>query len=217
MNFMRRCSTAAALVVAVASTAAAQQQDVRLTLIRDDATREVVRQQLGGALSRGVPMEPLMAKALEGVAKRASTKSIKAAMARLEENWHRAAKALAPNPTDDELSAGADALQQKVPESALRSLRKLAPGRSIALEIGVLTQLVARNVEPGQASKMVLELMARKATGTQLTALSSAVQEDVEAGLAPAMALDLRGRGIMSLLPPPSAVSTLNPRSTPRP
>ncbi|MCX5765368.1 MAG: hypothetical protein NTU67_12205 [Gemmatimonadetes bacterium] len=216
MNFIRSCATVAALVVAVASTASAQ-QDARLTLIRDDATREVVRQQLGGALSRGVPVEPMMAKALEGVAKRASTKSIRAAMARLEENWHRAAKALAPNPTDDELGAGADALQQNVPESALRSLRKLAPGRSIALEIGVLTQLVARNVEPGQASKMVLELMARKATGTQLTALSSAVQEDVEAGLAPAMALDLRGRGIMSLLPPPSAVSTLNPRSTPRP
>jgi hypothetical protein len=216
MNFIRRCAAVAALAVAVATTASAQ-QDSRLTLIRDDATREVVRQQLGGALSRGVPVEPMMAKALEGVAKRASSKSIKAAMTRLEENWHRAAKALAPNPTDDELSAGADALQQNVPESALRALRKQAPGRSIALEIGVLTQLVARNVEPGQASKMVLELMARKATGTQLTALSSAVQEDVEAGLAPAMALDLRGRGIMSLLPPPSAVSTLNPRSTPRP
>ena len=102
-------------------------------------------------------------------------------------------------------------------EATLRALRKLAPGRSVAMEIGVLTQLVARNVDPAQASKMVLDLMARKATGTQLTALSSAVQEDVEAGLAPAMALDLRGRGIMSLLPPPSAVSTLNPRSTPRP
>ncbi len=216
MTFVRSLGLATALVVAVAHSAGAQ-QDARLTQIRDDATREVVRQQIGGAQSRGVPVEPLMAKALEGVAKRASTKSIKAAMARLEENWHRAEKALAPNPTDDELSAGADALQQKVPESTLRALRKMAPGRSIAMEIGVLTQLVARNVDPGQASKMVLDLMARKATGTQLTALSSAVQEDVEAGLAPAMALDLRGRGIMSLLPPPSAVSTLNPRSTPRP
>jgi hypothetical protein len=159
----------------------------------------------------------MIAKALEGVAKRASSKAIKAALVRLEENWHRAEKALAPSPTADEISAGADALQQKVPESTLRALRKMAPGRSVAMEIGVLTQLVARNVDPGQASKMVLDLMARKATGTQLTALSSAVQEDVEAGLAPAMALDLRGRGIMSLLPPPSAVSTLNPRSTPRP
>jgi len=216
MSVFRRFAAAAALSVAVAHTARAQ-QDARLTLIRDDATREAVRQQLGGAVSRGVPAGPLLAKALEGVAKRASASSIKAAMARLEEYWHRAAKALAPNPTDDELSAGADALQQKVPESALRSLRKMAPGRSVALEIGVLTQLVGRNVAPDQASKMVLDLMARKATGTQLTALSSAVQEDVEAGLAPAMALDLRGRGIMSLLPPPSAVSTLNPRSTPRP
>lgn len=216
MTFARTLGFATALVVAVAHTAAAQ-QDARLTQIRDDATREVVRQQLGGALSRGVPAEPMMAKALEGVAKRASTKAIKAAMARLEENWHRAEKALAPSPTADEISAGADALQQKIPESTLRALRKMAPGRSIAMEIGVVTQLVARNVDPGQASKMVLDLMARKATGTQLTALSSAVQEDVEAGLAPAMALDLRGRGIMSLLPPPSAVSTLNPRSTPRP
>jgi hypothetical protein len=216
MTLVRSLGLATALVVAVAQSAAAQ-QDARLTQIRDDATRELVREQLGGALSRGVPAEPMIAKALEGVAKRASTKAIKAALVRLEENWHRAEKALAPSPTADEISAGADALQQKVPESTLRALRKMAPGRSVAMEIGVLTQLVARNVDPGQASKMVLDLMARKATGTQLTALSSAVQEDVEAGLAPAMALDLRGRGIMSLLPPPSAVSTLNPRSTPRP
>lgn len=216
MNTMRRFGIAAAVVAAFATPAGAQ-QDARLTLIRDDATRDVVRQQLGGAVSRGVPAEPLMAKALEGVAKRASAKSIRQAMERLEENLRRSAKALAPDPTVDEVAAGADALSVKVPEATLKALRTMAPGRSVALELGVLTDLVARNVPADQASRMVLDLMARKATGTQLTALSSAVQEDVEAGIAPTMALDLRGRGIMSLLPPPSAVSTLNPRSTPRP
>ena len=78
-----------------------------------------------------------------------------------------------------------------------------------ALEQAMRLELVARNVPPGRAAKMILDLMARGATGVQLTALSNDVQRDVAAGLRPDMALDLRGRGIMSLLPPsPSSVLT---------
>ena len=65
MNFVRTLGLVTALVVVVSQSAGAQ-QDARLTQIRDDATREVVRQHLGAALARGVPAEPIMAKALEG-------------------------------------------------------------------------------------------------------------------------------------------------------
>jgi hypothetical protein len=80
------------------------------------------------------------------------------------------------------------------------------------VELGVLTELVARNVPPAKASKMVLELMARGATSAQLTALNAAVQNDVAAGLTPEAALDRHGSGIMSLLPLPPAVSGANGR-----
>jgi hypothetical protein len=200
---------AAALLVLAASAGA---QDARLSLIRDDATRDVVRAQLLSASSRGLPADPFMSKALEGVAKKASTKSIRSAMAALEKRMRAANEALAPSPTVDELAAGADALSVGVSEKTLKQLRATAPGRSIAVELGVLTELVARGVNAKQATKAVLDLMARGATGVQLTALGRDVQGDVAAGLKPDVALDLRGRNVLSLLPPPPTVSNVNVR-----
>jgi hypothetical protein len=205
---------AAAVAILVVAGARASAQDYsRLTLIHDDVTRNVVRGLLGGAFSRGVPTDPLMAKALEGVAKKASTAAIRDAMKGLEERLGKAQRALGKDAsTVDELWAGADALYIGVPEKTLKQMRAAAPRRSIALELGVLTELVAKNVPVKKASEMVLQLMARNATGVQLTALSTDVQGDVAAGLKPEVALDLRGRGILSLLPPPPSATNLQGR-----
>lgn len=201
---------AAGLIVAAASQARAQ--DARLSLIRDDATRDVVRAQLASASARGLPADPFLSKALEGVAKKATPKSIKSAMAALEKRMRVANTALAPSPTVDELAAGADALSVGISEKTLKQLRLSAPGRSIAVELGVLTELVARGVPAKQATKLVFDLVARGATGVQLTALGRDVQGDVAAGLRPDVALDLRGRNVLSLLPPPPTVSNANVR-----
>jgi hypothetical protein len=207
----RTTAIAAALLVALSGARAGAQQE-RLTAIRDDATRTVVMEQLSLARDRGLPAEPLMAKALEGVAKNASSAKIRAAMDALQKRLRRANDLLAPSPTVEELSAGADALLVGVSDKTLRQMRLAAPRKSIAVEIGVLTELVARNVPPAKASKMVLELMARGATSAQLTALNAAVQNDVAAGLTPEAALDRHGSGMMSLLPLPPAVSGANGR-----
>lgn len=211
---LRVLSLAALVALAFLATlplVRASAQEPRLSLIKDDATRDVVRALLGRAAAVGLPTEPLLSKALEGVAKRASTKSIRAALDGLEQRMRRANALLGPNPPED-LAAGADALSVGVSEKTLKQMRAMAPRRSIALELGVLTDLVARKFPPTQASKMVLDLMARGATGAQLTALSSAVQADVAAGIKPDLALDLRGRGVMSLLPPPPSAATLQGR-----
>ena len=201
-----------ALLFAVWGTPSAAQDAPGLTLIRDSATRDLVRSLLGRASALGLPTAPLMSKALEGVAKKASTKSIESAINALEKRMRRASALLAPDPTVDELAQGADALYVGVPDQTLRQMRALAPKRSIATELGFVTELVARKVPPKKASAWVLDLMARNVTGAQLTALNSAVQEDVAAGIAPAVALNLRGRGIMSLLPPPPSAATLQGR-----
>jgi hypothetical protein len=212
MTSLRKLTlTVVVLTVATAARAAAQDYS-RLALIRDDVTRNVVRGLLGGAFSRGVPTDPLMAKALEGVAKKASTAAIRDAMNALEKRMRRAQDLLGKDASVDELAAGADALSVGVSEKTLARMRKVAPRRSIALELGVLTELVARGVGPSKASEWVLSLMARNATGVQLTALSNDVQGDVAAGLNPEVALTLRGKGIMSLLPPPPSANTLQPR-----
>ena len=207
----RSASVGAAALIVALSTAGAQ-QETPILAIRDVATRNMVMEQLSVAKDHGVPREPLMAKALEGVAKNASSAKIREVMEGLQKRLRKAGDLLAPSPTVDELSAGADALSVGVPEKILKQMRQAAPRRSIAVELGVLTELVARNVPPAKASKLILELMARGATGAQLTAMNSAVQNDVAAGLTPEAALDRHGNGIMSLLPPPPAVSGGNVR-----
>ena len=204
--------TATALLVMLGGAAAGAQQDPRLASIRDDATRGVVLEQVSRAAARGLPTEPLWSKAFEGVARKASASKIREAMDALQKRLRKANALLAPAPTVDELSAGADALYVGVPENTLRLMRQAAPRRSIAVELGVLTELVARHVSPKKASRMILDLMARGATGAQLTALNAAVQSDVAAGLTPEAALERHGRGVMSLLPPPPAVFNGSPR-----
>jgi hypothetical protein len=217
-NLTRYAAFAAAALVAAISGAGAQQgmqPERRVTTISDNATRNVVMEQLTLAKESGLPagaMEPLIAKAMEGVAKKATSRSIRSAMDALQKRLRKANDLLAPSPTADELSAGADALYVGVPEKTLRQMRQAAPRRSIAVELGVLTELVARNVPAAKASKMILDLMARGATGAQLTAMNTAVQSDVAAGLTPEAALDRHGRGIISLLPPPAAFTGANHR-----
>jgi hypothetical protein len=215
MNFLNMRTTAiaaAAVLVALSGASLGAQQDAQVTAIRDDATRSVVMEQLTIAKERGVPSEPLLSKALEGVAKNATSSTIRAAMSMLQKRLAKAHDLLGPSATVDELSAGADALSVGVPDKTLKLMREAAPRRSIALEIGVLTELVARHVAPKKASQMILDLMARGATGAQLTALNAAVQSDVAAGLTPEAALERHGRGILSLLPPPLPLTNANHR-----
>lgn len=215
MNFLNARSAAvatAAMLVSTFGATLAAQQDPQVTAIRDEATRTVVMEQLSIARDRGIPREPLLSKALEGVAKNASSSTIRSAMAALQKRLTRAHDLLGASATVDELSAGADALAVGVPDKTLRAMRDIAPRRSIAMEIGVLTELVARHVSPKKASQMILDLMARGATGAQLTALNAAVQSDVAAGLTPEAALERHGRGILSLLPLPTPAFNGNPR-----
>ena len=212
MNPFGKLATSVALLVIIGGARASAQDYSRLSLIRDVTTRDLVRNLLGSAFSRGVPTDPLMSKALEGVAKRASASTIRDVMKSLEKRMRKAQDALGKDASVDEVAAGADALSIGVSDKTLKQMRNVAPRRSIALEIGVLTELVARGVGPSRASQRVLDLMARGATGVQLTTLSNDVQGDVAAGLNPEVALNLRGKGIMSLLPPPPSAATLQGR-----
>lgn len=200
---MRWTSVAIALAAAAASAGA---QDARLAVIRDDATRDAVRQFVEAARARGTPTDPLVARALEGVAFKADRKKIEQALAALEKRLRRSRDVLGPHATVEEVTAAADALAADVPEGTIRDMKRIVPQRAITVELGVLTELVARGVAPKRAAAMVRELMARGATGAQLTELNAAVQQDVALGVKPVAALELRSRGVMSLLPPPASV-----------
>jgi hypothetical protein len=204
-----RLSVAAAIILAAPLGA----QEARLTLIKDDATRDRVRTFIEAAQKRGTPVEPLIASALEGVAFKADAKRIEKAMAALEDRMRKSQKLLGPRATVDEIAAAADALANNVPEDAIKRVRAMVPAhRSATVEIGVLTELVAKGVAAKTAAKWIQDLIARGATGVQLTELNAAVQQDVALGVAPIEALLVRGRGVMSLLPPAAGTVLAQPR-----
>lgn len=203
-------------LVPCAAASVAHAQVARLDASADPAVRRAVEREVVAARSTGLPEGLLIAKANEGIAKRATPKRIADAVAALGKRLQVASDQLAPNPSEDEIAAGADALYVGVPAPILKKMRAAWPNRSLALPLGVLTELVAKGLPADRAARTVTDLMTRGATNVQLYALSQSVQGDVAAGWAPEAALDLRARGVMSLLPPaPAASAFTNPRSRP--
>jgi hypothetical protein len=197
----------ATVVIAGAADVRAQQMTrdappiARLEQSLDADTYQAVAQVIARARARSLPTDPLVDRALEGAMKRAPGTRIRAAVSALAQRLEVARKELAPAPTDGDIAAGAGALGVGVPREALRAIRSIQPDRPVAVPLGVLTELVARNVPVDRATTLVVELLRRGATSPQLVALGEDVQRDIAAGIEPSAALDLRTRGVASALP----------------
>lgn len=215
---------AAALVLAVPADARAQAVPVsptglsapgaatsiagavaRLEGIPDPRVRRAVAEALADADRRGLPLEPLVAKALEGVEKEAPPARIEAAVRGMATRLATSRDALKPAVTDREVTAGADALAMGVPAEVLREFRTRSRRRSTAVPLGVLAQLVSRGVPVTEATKAVGKLMQRRATDAQLLALGQEVQRDLTQGIAAVTALEHRTRALVAVLPVPGA------------
>jgi len=190
-------------VVALPATLGAQDaRSARLDGKLDGETQAVVLRTLDSARTRGLPVEPLVDKALEGATKRAAGPRIQAAVEMLMRRLEMARDALAPNPGPRDIAAGADALAYGAPREALVTMRAIRPNESIAVPLGVLTQLVASGVPVARATRVVADLLRRGARDEQLIALNNDVRNFVAAGVSPQAALDVRMRGLNAVLPP---------------
>lgn len=183
----------------------------------DSATQAAIAPILAQAQATQLPLGPLIAKAREGEVRRASVANIEAAVRALAERMQTASDALAPNPSDLELSAAADALKAGVPVGTLREMRKAGRDGSLAVPLGVLTQLVARGVPIESAAVKIVGLLQRGALPAHFIALDNRVREDVLAGHRPDESLDLRLKGIIPTLPvPTTADATLQGATGPK-
>ena len=171
----------------------------------DVETQALVLHTLDSARRRGLPVEPLVDKALEGATKKAAGPRIQAAVSSLLGRLEAARDALAPNPTPRDITAGADALAFGATREALKTMRAIRPNESVAVPLGVLTQLVASGVPVGRATRVVADLLRRGACDEQLIALNDDVRSYVAGGASPEVALDVRTRGLNAVLPPPGA------------
>lgn len=177
-------------------------RNARLDGRLDLETQAAVIRTLDSAATRGLPIEPLVDKALEGATKHAAGPRIEAAVSMLMRRLEAARDALAPNPGPRDIAAGADALAYGATREALASMRAIRPNESVAVPLGVLTQLVASGVPVARATRVVADLLRRGARDEQLIALNNDVRSFIAAGASPQAALDVRTRGLNAVLPP---------------
>lgn len=180
-------------------------QDSRLDARLDTATRADLARNIDTARQLGLPVEPLVDKALEGATKRAAPPRIQAAVDALLHRMEVSRDALAPNPAPRDIVAGADALAYGATREALTTMRTIRPNGSLAVPLAVLTQLVASGVPVTRATRAVADLLKRGARDEQLIALQDDVRSYVAAGASPEAALDVRTRGLNAVLPPGGA------------
>jgi hypothetical protein len=206
------------VMVAGASVTPAFAQGTAVLPIADAKSRQAVERVIASAQAKGLPVQPLIAKANEGVTKQASGEMIEGAVSSLAKRLEQARALLGPSPSIEEVVSGADALRNGVPPAIIRKLRAAMPRpQTVVVHLDVLTELVVRGLKAEHALKELTTLIARGATPSHIAGLGASVQSDVASGLAPDAALEVRARGVMSLLPSPAAQAAGSPRgkSTP--
>ncbi len=155
---MRPRRVALALLLLLAGTGAAAAQDSRLAARLDPPTRDSVESLVQATRGEGLPVEPLIQKALEGASKGAGGPRIVAAVRALAGHLKEARAALGPQSTEAELVAGAAALRAGVSPGSLRELRGARSTREVAVPLGVLADMVAGGVAPDEAYRSVIRL-----------------------------------------------------------
>lgn len=176
---------AAIAAAALPSIAAAQQVAYAAAAVSelDSATQAAVLRELGRAQTRGLPVQPLVAKVREGQIKRAAPERIRIAVAALAARLDSARSALGPRSNAAELVAGADALAAGVDQASLRTVRAASASRDLSAPLGALAQLVASGVPARRATQMIVELLRRDAGPHEMLAFGNAVETDVGAGV----------------------------------
>jgi hypothetical protein len=180
----------ALLIAAVPAAGAAQ--DARLAARLDPATRTAVEATIDTARSRGLPVEPLAAKALEGASKRAEGARIVAAVRALAGELATARDALGPSATPAEIVTGASALRAGVSAATLRRLRATRPAGPVTTHLAMLVDLIGRGVPAESASVATLVLAGSTIGDADLMAVRRLVERDIALGTPPAAATSVR-------------------------
>jgi hypothetical protein len=182
----------AMLVAALAPRGDAAAQDQRLARLSAGA-RAGVEPVLDSARRDGLPIEPLVDRALEGASKRADDARIVAAVRRLAVDLGAARDALGAGVSDAEIGAGASALRAGARPGDLALLRAERPRQSVTVAAALLTDLVALGVPPDTATGAVIALGA--ADDAAYLAFWRSVERDVSLGATPVAALTFRLAG----------------------
>jgi hypothetical protein len=186
------------LAIGMSAPARAQQSAYAAGLSSglDSATTAGLLRELERASGRGLPTEPLLAKAREGRLKRAPGARIRQAVAALSVRLDSARSALGADAPAEVLVAGAEVLAAGAGPEALRAVRAAGHDPALGVPLGALAQLVASGVPPARATAMIVDLLRRRVSPSRVVAFGNAVESDVACGLPPDEAALFRLRAL---------------------
>ncbi len=187
-------------------------QDPRLERL-DPNTRSAVAAVVDSAHGAGLPVEPIIQRALEGAAKGASSARIVAAVRKLAVDLGTVRTALGTSVSEAELEAAVAALRAGATPVLLAHLREVRrPPLTMALS--VLADLVASGVPADSAAAAVL-VLAPKARDADLLEFRRAVERDIALGAPPGTATSVRINAGADVFTAPSPGTPIRPRSRP--
>jgi hypothetical protein len=181
------------LLLAICSTgASAQDVTARLAGRVSPDVAALVHQLAASAAARGLPIDPLIQKAIEGSAKGVPADRVTAALRVLVGQLDVAAAALrdaAPaQPDTDAIAAGAFALNAGLSGRNVTALAAASrPSNSMAATLRVASTLAAMGVPPAQTVELVTQVIEAGGSTTDVLALPTQVMAGVSEG---------RGRGV---------------------
>jgi hypothetical protein len=196
---MTRWRLAVLFALAAVGTGAELRAQGELPATLSRATRDTIERLIDVARVAGLPTEPLVAKAHEGVLKRASEERILWAVRVLMQR-QADARSILPGKHGN-LGPAVSALQAGV---SLETLRKLA-SRGVDngdLEFAFVTvaDLVANKVPAEAAAASVEKLLLRRAPLAEYQTFRATVAQDIAAGRSPEAALASRTEALVRTL-----------------
>jgi hypothetical protein len=173
------------LALLAAAEAAANPADSSWAKRLEPATALAVGEVVEAARLDGLPVDPLIARALEGASRGAAGPRIVSAVQRLAGNMRRARALLGTRSTPSELIAASVALSAGVPAETLERLRPSRGERTLVMPLVVLSDLVTRRVPVETASAAVLAAVRADVSDEDLMRLRERIDQDIRAGATP--------------------------------
>jgi hypothetical protein len=174
-----------ALLLALVAAPLSAQQGLEGRVPPEIAT--LVRQLATSAAARGLPVEPLIQKALEGSAKGVPADRVATALRALSGQLDAAAAALqlagAAQPDTDAIAAGAFALNAGLSTQNVTALARASrPPNSVAATLRVASTLAAMGVPATETVELVTQVIAAGGTTTEVLGLPAQVMAGVSRG-----------------------------------
>jgi hypothetical protein len=183
-------------LLALLAAPLAAQQDVAARLagrVPPDVSA-LVQQLAADAVARGLPVDPLIQKAIEGAAKNIPSERVAIAVRAVAAQLDAAATALRDGgrntPDTEAVAAGAFALNAGLAHADVAALARASHGRSpdVALALRVAGTLTALGVPSAETVALVSATLATGSSPSDLLTLPSQVQAQVARGATPAQA-----------------------------